>query len=294
VDNPHTKPFAFWSWLLAEVKARHPGVFFLAEAFTRPKLMKQLSKLGFSQSYTYFTWRTGKRELAEYLTELTRSGMEDYFRPNFFVNTHDVLPYHLQAGGPAAFRLRALLAATLVPAWGMYSGFELCEAEALPGTEEYARSEKFEIKVRDWDRPGNIKELVARLNRIRRSSPALARLGGLSFLETDSDALLAYVRSSRDGADRLLVVVNLDPGAVASGVVTVPPEAVGSRPGQAFAAHDLLTGQTWRWGERNWVRLDPGAQPGHVLEVALLEEGPEAEPEPEPEPDLQAPALTPR
>ena len=181
VDNPHTKPFRFWEWLIHEVQLRHPDVIFLAEAFTRPKLMKGLAKLGFTQSYTYFTWRTQKWELEQYLNELTAYPERDYYRPNFFVNTPDILPYHLQSGETWMFKSRAALAATLSSTYGIYNGFELLEHEPIPGKEEYLDSEKYEIKVRDWDKPGNIKPYIRDLNRARRENAALQQTSNLRF-----------------------------------------------------------------------------------------------------------------
>ncbi|MBI5367324.1 MAG: alpha-1,4-glucan--maltose-1-phosphate maltosyltransferase [Planctomycetes bacterium] len=267
VDNPHTKPLTFWEWLIKDVQAAHPDVLFLAEAFTRPQPMKALAKAGFSQSYTYFTWRNAKAELGEYLTELTRSGMEEYFRPNFFANTPDILHAFLQQGGRPAFKIRLLLAATLSPAYGIYSGFELCENEAVPGTEEYLHSEKYEIKVRDWNRPGNIKEFVARVNRIRRENPALSLLTNLRFWPAENDQLLFYGKVTPDRTNALLVLVNLDPFRVQEGMVTVPLEELGLKPGGRYEVCDLLTGARYAWGDRNYVRLDPATEPGHVLRV---------------------------
>ncbi len=272
VDNPHTKPFAFWRWLIEEVQAEHPDAIFLAEAFTRPPAMKALAKLGFTQSYTYFTWRNTKAELTEYLTELTQSDMKEYFRPNFFVNTPDILPKILVEGGRPAFMIRLVLAATLSPAYGIYSGYELCESESMPhhairGDVEYLNSEKYEIKVRDWDAPGNIKDLVRRLNAARRENPAFRRLENLRFLETDHDQMLAYVKATPDRSNAVLVVINLDPFRSQSGTVRVPPEAVGSAPGRGFRVRDLLTGEVYPWSESNFVRLDPAVLPAHVFRV---------------------------
>ena len=186
VDNPHTKPFPFWEWLIREVRAKHPDVIFLSEAFTRPKVMKALAKLGFSQSYTYFTWRTAKEELQAYLSEITGYPEREYFRPNFFVTTPDILPVQLQSGEPWMFKSRAALAATLSSNYGIYNGFELLEHEPIPGREEFLNSEKYEIKTRDWDAPGNIKDYLARLNRIRRDNAALQQSANLQFLQVDS------------------------------------------------------------------------------------------------------------
>ncbi|HYF00902.1 MAG TPA: alpha-1,4-glucan--maltose-1-phosphate maltosyltransferase [Planctomycetota bacterium] len=273
VDNPHTKPPVFWEWLIRTLQDRHPDVLFLAEAFTRPPMMKALGKLGFTQSYTYFTWRSTRAELTEYLTELTQTEMRDYFLPNFFVNTPDILPKELVHGGPPAFRSRLVLAATLSPTYGIYSGFELCENAAMPhhafpDDVEYADSEKYEIRVRDWDAPGNIKPLVARLNRIRRENPAFHELANLQFFPSDNPSILFYGRASDD--NRILVAVNLDPHRVQEGFVHVPTERLGLPPGASYTAHDLLGGGRFPWGARNYVRLDPASAPAHVLRVEDL------------------------
>ena len=196
VDNPHTKPFPFWEWLIREVQSVDPNVVFLAEAFTRPKVMKALAKLGFTQSYTYFTWRTGKEELQAYLSEITRYPEREYFRPNFFVNTPDILPFHLQTGEPWIFKARVALAATLSGNYGIYNGFELIEHEPIPGKEEYLNSEKYELKVRDWNKPGNIKSYIGRLNRIRRGNPALLQTSRLRFAQVDDEEVIGFVKES--------------------------------------------------------------------------------------------------
>src|ERR1700728_1583902 len=205
IDNPHTKPLPFWEWLIADVKERDPDVIFLSEAFTRPKVMKALAKRGFSQSYTYFTWRTTKAEISEYLAELTGYPERDYFRPNFFVNTPDILPFHLQTGEPGVFKSRLALAATLSSNYGIYSGFEFLEHAPLPGREEYLDSEKYEIKPRDWNKPGNIKDYIARLNRIRRANPALLQTQNLQFLAVDDDEVIGFVKQSA-GFDQAVAV----------------------------------------------------------------------------------------
>ena len=209
VDNPHTKPFPFWEWMIGEVRARHPDVIFLSEAFTRPKVMKGLAKLGFSQSYTYFTWRTHKAELQEYMSELTRYPEREYYRPNFFVNTPDILPTHLQSGERWMFQSRVALAATLSGNYGVYSGYELLEYEPLPGREEYVGSEKYEIKVRDWDKPGNIKSYIQNLNRIRKANPALQQTANLQFAQVDNDTVIGYVKESSEGDNAVAVAVAL-------------------------------------------------------------------------------------
>ena len=267
VDNPHTKPVRFWEWLIGDVQACHPDVIFLAEAFTRPKMMKALAKAGFSQSYTYFTWRNSKTEITEYLSELADSATANYFRPNFFVNTPDILTDILQTGGRPAFKSRLVLAATLSPAYGIYSGYELCENQAVPGTEEYLDSEKYQLKSRDWDRPGNIKEFVALLNRIRRANPALHELDNLQFLPSDNTQIVFYAKTTRDKRNILLIAVNLDPFQWHECTVTVPPELVGVAAGSSYRVTDLVTGAVYSWGEHNYVRLDPNVEPAHILRV---------------------------
>ncbi|HEY2486522.1 MAG TPA: alpha-1,4-glucan--maltose-1-phosphate maltosyltransferase [Candidatus Binataceae bacterium] len=267
VDNPHTKPVAFWEWLINAVQSVYPEVIFLAEAFTRPKMMKVLAKAGFTQSYTYFTWRNTKYELTQYLTELTQSPMRDYFRPNFFTNTPDILHAVLQSGGRPAFKMRLVLAATLAPSYGIYSGYELCENQAIPGTEEYLDSEKYQLKPRDWNRPGNIKEFVARVNAIRRANPALQHLSNLRFLDTDNEQIIFYAKALPDRSNVILTAVNLDPLHAQICTAFVPPEVVGVAPGQSYRVTDLLTNATYTWSERNYVRLDPFIEPAHILKV---------------------------
>jgi starch synthase (maltosyl-transferring) len=260
VDNPHTKPFAFWEWAIAEIHKRDRDVIFLAEAFTRRAVMRTLAKLGFTQSYTYFTWKNARWELVEYLTELTRSEEAEYFRPNFFANTPDILHEYLQHGGPAAFHVRLLLAATLSPSYGLYSGYESYEnVPVREGSEEYLDSEKYEIKQRALNGP--LLPLVEKVNAIRRENPALAQLTNLTFLETENDALLAYAKHVP--GNTLLVVVNLDPHHPQEGIATVPAQ-LGLPP--AFAVTDLLTGERFDWHiGRNYVRLDPAYRHAHVL-----------------------------
>jgi starch synthase (maltosyl-transferring) len=267
VDNPHTKPLVFWRWLIDAVQREHPDVLFLSEAFTRPKVMKALAKAGFSQSYTYFTWRNHKQEMAEYLTELTQTEMAQYFRPNFFTNTPDILHEVLQTGGRAAFKMRLVLAATLSPSYGIYSGFELCEHEAVPGTEEYLNSEKFEVKVRDWQAPGNIREYIARVNTIRRENRALQELTNLRFLPAGNDQILFYAKSDAARENVLLIAVNMDPHHAQECLVTVPPDVIADGPVSGYEVHDLLTGARYRWGASNYVRLDPHGEPAHILRV---------------------------
>jgi starch synthase (maltosyl-transferring) len=222
VDNPHTKPLPFWEWLIAEVRSAHPGAIFLAEAFTRPKVMNRLGKLGFTQSYTYFTWRNTKRELTEYLTELTTTDQRDFFRPNFFVNTPDINPPFLQTGGRAAHLIRATLAATLSGLWGVYCGFELCEATPIPGREEYMDSEKYQFRAWDWERPGNIVAEIAQLNRLRRANPALQTHLGVTFLPADNDQILFFEKATPDRANVVLVAVSLDPYHAQSAAIELP------------------------------------------------------------------------
>ena len=262
VDNPHTKPFAFWEWLIGDVQGAHPDVIFLSEAFTRPKVMAMLAKAGFSQSYTYFTWKNTKWELRQYLGELIESDLPEFFRPNFFANTPDILHAYLQEGGRPAFEARLVLAATLSPSYGIYSGFEHCEnVPARPGSEEYLDSEKYEVRARALDGP--LLPLIARLNEIRRENAALQRLENLLFLETENDELLAYAKS--EGTNTVLVCVNLDAQAAQEGIVVVP---VGLGVPPAFGVRDLLTDErfTWRTG-RNYVKLEPGVRQAHLLRV---------------------------
>jgi starch synthase (maltosyl-transferring) len=270
VDNPHTKPFAFWEWLIAEIHRRHPDIVFLAEAFTRPAVMQRLAKLGFSQSYTYFTWRTTKAELSEYLTELSQTERVDWFRPNFWVNTPDILHAYLQQGGPAAFRVRAVLAAMTAPSWGMYSGYELCERVAAdPGSEEYADSEKYQLRPRDWNRPDSLAPYVTRLNEIRRRHrEAITLLPTLRIQEIRNESMLCVSRMSQTRDDVLLVVVNLDPYHPQEGTIWLDLEALGIPADIPFDAQDELTGTTYVWqGPESYVRLDPAQQPAHVLHL---------------------------
>jgi starch synthase (maltosyl-transferring) len=267
VDNPHTKPLAFWEWCIAEVKKQHPEVVFLSESFTRPKRMQGLAKLGFSQSYTYYTWKNGKQEITDYMLELSRPPVSEYYRPNFFANTPDILHEYLQHGGRPAFRIRLVLAGTLAPVYGIYSGYEFCEnVPVRVGSEEYLDSEKYEIKVRDWNAPGNIKQDVARMNRIRRENPALQVLGNLEFVTTESDQIIAYRKYSSH--NELLVVVNLDPHNTHETIVSVPTDKLGIGPDEQYEVLDLLTGTSYTWrGSKNYVRLDPREKVAHVFAV---------------------------
>jgi len=267
VDNPHTKPLSFWEWVIAEVRARHPDVIFLAEAFTRPKRLATLAKLGFSQSYGYFTWRNSAAELRSFVEELAHSDLAEFHRPNFFANTPDILHEYLQTGGCAAFRVRLVLAATLSPTYGIYSGFELCENTPLrPGSEEYLDSEKYQVRFRDWEGPGNLNAEIAAINHIRRDNPALRNLTNVAFHHSEDDSVLFYHRWSEDGSNDLLVAVNLDPRHAHSSIVHVPVAALGIGPDVDFDVEDLLTGVRYTWrGSRNYVRLDPTEQVAHVL-----------------------------
>jgi len=270
VDNPHTKPFRFWEWCLAEVKDRHPDAIFLAEAFTRPKLMHYLAKAGFTQSYTYFTWRNTAGELREYLTELTQTAAAEYLRPNFFANTPDILHEYLQHGGRPAFEVRLILAATLAASYGIYSGFELCENTPVrPGSEEYLDSEKYQIKPRNWNQAGNLKELIARINTIRREHPALQRNSTLRFHPADNTNLLWFSKSW--GRDVVFVAANTTPAYMQHGWVELPVDTLGISPGASYVVEDLLDGTTYAWcGTRNYVRLDPAERMAHIFIVRDL------------------------
>jgi len=268
VDNPHTKPVAFWEYLINGVREKYPDTIFLSEAFTRPKMMKALAKAGFNQSYTYFTWRNSKRELIEYFTELTQTEMNEYFRPNLWTNTPDILPFVLQEGGRPAFMIRVALAATLSPLYGIYSGYELCENEPLPGREEYLDSEKYQFKERDWNAPGNIKDWIARLNKIRKENRALQFYTNLRFHDADNDAILFYSKMTAARDNIILVVVNLDPHRKQNSFVYVPIESFGQMESDVYQVEDLLSGATYTWrGRRNYVELDPDIQPVHVFLV---------------------------
>jgi starch synthase (maltosyl-transferring) len=267
VDNPHTKPFAFWEWVLREVHTRHPDVVFLSESFTRPNRMKALAKLGFNQSYTYFTWKNTAWELRDYFRELTSPPLTLFYRPNCFTNTPDILHEYLQHGGRPAFRVRLVLAATLAPLYGIYSGFEFCEGTPVrPGSEEYKDSEKYQLVFRDNNAPGNIKQDIARLNRIRRENPALQTLPNLEFVTSDFDGILAYRRYAP--GNELLVVVNLDPHLAHETILDVPLDRMGIGEGEPYEVHDLLSGARYTWrGRRNYVKLDPTERVAHVFRV---------------------------
>jgi starch synthase (maltosyl-transferring) len=281
VDNPHTKPFRFWEWVIADVRRAHPDAIFLAEAFTRPAPMRRLAKAGFNQSYTYFTWRNSAGELREYLTELTRTGLQQYLRPNFFANTPDILHEYLQTGGKPAFEVRLILAATLSATYGIYSGFELCEnTPARRDSEEYLHSEKFELRVRDWHQAGTLTELIARVNAIRRAHPALQFNHTLQFHDTDNPALLCFSKSVpshlRTAAPshrsaRILVVANTDPHARQHGHVRVPTAALGVSASQSYVVEDLLDDAAYVWrGDWNYVRLEPAERMAHIFVIRDL------------------------
>ncbi|WP_299051519.1 maltotransferase domain-containing protein [uncultured Nocardioides sp.] len=269
VDNPHTKPVAFWEWLLGEVRRTDPDVLFLAEAFTKPAMMHGLGAIGFQQSYTYFTWRTAKWEIEEYLRELS-SETDHLMRPNFFVNTPDILHASLQYGGPPAFKIRAVLASMSAPSWGVYSGYELYEHVAVkPGSEEYLDTEKFQVRVRDWDAAAaegrTLAPYITRLNDVRRRHPALQLLRNLRLHHADDDHTLVFSKSHGD--DQVIVVLNLDPHATRETTVHLDMPALGMDWHDGFTVTDEITGESYGWGERNYVRLDPHHEPAHVLVV---------------------------
>lgn len=266
IDNPHTKPFGFWQWLIREVKKRCPDAVFLSEAFTRPKPMKRLAKLGFQQSYTYFVWRESAKELREYVEELTQKPEREYMRPNLFTNTPDINPHHCQDHGRPAFLVRTALAALLAPAWGMYNGWELCEATPIPGKEEYLNSEKYQYHAWDWNRPGHIKEWIRTLNEIRNAHPALQEWHNIRFLPCTDPDILAFTKVS--GEDRLLVVVNCDYTRTHEGFVDAPWDDLGIS-WAPYHVTDLVTKERWQWNAgSNFVRLDPAVCPAHVLKVS--------------------------
>ncbi|MFC5730694.1 MULTISPECIES: alpha-1,4-glucan--maltose-1-phosphate maltosyltransferase [Nocardioides] len=276
VDNPHTKPVAFWQWLLAEVRRTDPDVLFLSEAFTKPPMLQTLGAVGFHQSYTYFTWRTEKEEVEEYLREVATESAHRV-RPNFFVNTPDILHEFLQYGGPPAFKIRAVLAAMSSPNWGMYAGYELFEHVAVrPGSEEYLDSEKYQIRVRDWaasesdTSDTSLAPYVAKLNALRRGHPSLQLLRNLTVHPTDEEHVICFSKVAVTPAgttDRVIVVLNLDPHGVRETMVHVDLPALGLAPGSTFTVRDELSGAQWAWGEHNYVRLDPHVEPAHILVV---------------------------
>lgn len=268
VDNPHTKPVVFWEYLIGKVRSQYPDTVFLSEAFTRPKMMKALAKIGFQQSYTYFTWRTSKWELTQYFTELTQTEMREYFRANLFTNTPDILPFHLQHGGRPAFMIRAVLAATLSSVYGIYSGYELCENAALRDREEYWESEKYQFKGRDWNAPGNIKDYISRLNRIRQENRALQYYSNLRFYSAENENILFYGKMTRALDNIILVALTLDPYNPQDTFINVPVQEFGWLEGDTFQVHDLLTGERFLWrGSRNYIKLNPHERPAHIFRV---------------------------
>jgi len=276
VDNPHTKPLQFWEWLIATVNAEHPDVVFLAEAFTRPAALQSLASVGFQQSYTYFTWRNTKVELEEFLLSLARD-TADFLRPNLFVNTPDILTEYLQFGGRPAYRIRAAIAATAAPTYGVYAGYELYENVARPGSEENIDNEKYEYKVRDWDgaveRGDSLAPFLGRLNDIRRTHPALGQLRNLRVHWSDDDAVLVYSKhldgdlSPSGKSDTIIVVVNTDPHSVRETMVHLDTTVWGVPAGDAYEVEDLLSGARWTWADHNFVRLDAFTEPVHILHV---------------------------
>lgn len=268
VDNPHTKPLPFWEWMIREVRSAHPEVIFLSEAFTRPTMMYRLAKIGFSQSYTYFTWRDHKQELMDYITELTTTAPKEFYRPHFFVNTPDINPHFLQTSGRPGFRIRAVLAATLSGLFGVYSGFELCEGEPLPGKEEYLDSEKYEIRPRDWQAPGNIIPDITLLNRLRRANPALQTHLNTRFYVAHNEQIIYYGKPAPDGSDMILVMVNLDPHHAHDADFEVPLWEFGLPDHGSIAVEDLAEGHRFTWsGKIQHIRLDP-EQPYRIWRIA--------------------------
>jgi starch synthase (maltosyl-transferring) len=272
VDNPHTKPVPFWEWLIRTVQRDHPDVIFLSESFTRPPMLRMMAKIGFTQSYSYFTWRNFKGELTDYFNELSQSFSAEYLRPNLFTNTPDILPHILQTGGRPAFQIRFVLAATLSGAYGIYNGFELCEGTPVPGTEEYLNSEKYEYKVWDWNRPGNIKEYITAINRIRRENPALHFLRNLRFHEASDGNVLFYSKITPQRDNAIFVAVNLDPFEVHESELRFPIEDLGIAEDRNFLVEDLLSGERHLWcGSRHHVRLDPNHNPAAIFRVSAWE-----------------------
>jgi starch synthase (maltosyl-transferring) len=269
VDNPHTKPFPFWQWMIAEVQTRFPDVIFLSEAFTRPKVMKRLAKIGFSQSYTYYTWRNTKAELTEYLTELSQTDVRNYYRPNFFVNTPDINPVFLQTSGRPGYRTRFVLAATLAGNYGLYNGFEICEGAPVPGKEEYLDSEKYEIRAWDFDKPDHIKEDIRLINKIRRSYAIFRDLSNLAFFNVWNDEILYYGKRNADLSEFLLFAVNLDPTQTQGAHFEVPLWEFGLEDDASIDVEDLLTGERFTWtGKVQHMLLDPERNPYQIWRLA--------------------------
>jgi starch synthase (maltosyl-transferring) len=269
VDNPHTKPFCFWFWCLEEVRKVCPDALFLSEAFSRPKVMYRLAKAGFTQSYTYFTWRNSKQELTRYVTELVRTAPRDFFLPNFWPNTPDILPEYLQYGGRTAFVVRLVLAATLSSNYGIYGpAFELCEHAAIEGTEEYLNSEKFEIKTWDLDRADNLQSFIKRINTIRRAHPALQQTWNIEFLQAENDFVLFFAKFDDDMQDIMLVAVNIDPHHRQSAWLNLPLKEFGLDEKQPYMVHDLLGDDKFIWqGSRNLMEFDPQILPARIFHL---------------------------
>jgi len=270
VDNPHTKAFAFWEWVIGDIQKHHPDVLFLSEAFTRPHVMYRLAKLGFSQSYTYFAWRNTKQQLTDYFRELTATDVKEFFRPNLWPNTPDILPEFLQVAGRPAFMIRLILAATLGASYGIYGpAFELCEnTPAQPGSEEYLNSEKYELKHRDLSASWSLKDLIARVNRVRKENSALQSNSNLRFHDTDNPTLICYSKSTDDLSNVIVVVVNLDAFHTQTGWMQLDLESLGLGANYAFQAHDLLSGGRYLWqGSRVYVELSPESLPAHILRI---------------------------
>jgi len=269
VDNPHTKPFTFWKWLIEEIKSKYPDVIFLSEAFARPKVMNKLAKVGFTQSYTYFTWRHTKWDFLEYMNELINTERREFYRPNFWPNTPDILPEYLQYGGRQAFIIRFILAATLSSNYGIYGpAFELYINEALPGREEYLNSEKYEIKNWNWNQQDNLREIISKVNQIRRENPALQTTWNLEFYDIDNEQMLCYQKATDDRSNIILVVVNLDPFHTQSGTIKMELDKLGITPEQSYLVHDLLGEDKFIWvGEYNSVELDPQVLPARIFRV---------------------------
>jgi len=269
VDNPHTKAFGFWEWCIAEVQKKYPGTIFLSEAFTKPKVMKELAKIGYTQSYTYYVWRTSKHELIEYMTELTQSEMKDYFRPNFWPNTHDINPYMLQGGNEAAFIFRYFMAATLSSNYGIFGpSYELMYHEPYPGKEEYLNSEKYEVRYWDWEKRNKLTDVITRVNAARKTNPALQETNNITFCDIANDNILAYYKKSKD--NHILCVVNIDPYNRQGGFIRVPLQELGLENGIEFKVFDILTGVYYTWSsEWNYVELDPYRLPMHLFRIEI-------------------------
>ncbi len=269
VDNPHTKPFAFWEWLISDVREAYPDVIFLSEAFTRPKVMYRLAKTGFTQSYTYFTWRNTKWEFMDYMNDLTKTEVREILRPNFWINTPDILPEHLQFGNRNTFIIRLILAATLSSNYGMYGpAFELMENEPVPGKEEYLNSEKYEIKNWDLDRPGHLRDIIKKVNIIRRENTALQDSNNIQFLKIENEYLLGFLKTDKKTSNTILVLINMDPYAHQAGRVTLPLEDLNISARQSFLAHELLTDTRLFWqGENHTVTIDPDRMPAQIYRI---------------------------